>query len=233
MIKFNSNHNEEQYKITQFYISRELENIKKSLDDKNNEIISYLEASVIDALVVGLLAKLFGSNTNTWYIAISLLASALLFLFSYLLNRIKKRINKNNVISGRDKYKIFEDKKKEYIDKFDNVACPSIIICEEYRNKYINCKDDVLKAYYYYEIIYYSSKACRIFCEIYNNKEDYIQDRSTNFIASYRINNFIDLLNNINRFIQQNSSNYTKNKGLKKEIDELNNNVCGFIEIDL
>lgn len=122
----------QQNKIIKYYVSRELEDIKELLEENNHEIFSYIIASLIDTVVLGLLAKFFGSNTNLGYIVMSVFGIALFLFLVWLINKYKKFSKRQDLITGRIRY----SKKKNYmqliIAKFDNIACPAMLICEEY-----------------------------------------------------------------------------------------------------
>lgn len=231
MSKHTFNDSKQQNKMTKYYISKELEDIKVLLEDNDHEIFNYIIASLIDTIVLGLLAKYFGSNTNVGYIAMSIFGIGLFLFIVWIINKYKKFSKKQDLISGRIRYSKKEDYRQVIVDKFDNVAYPSMILCIEYKAEYFECDDMTLKTYYYFEIVHYASKASRIFFEIVYQYDFYVKDRNTNYIAFYRIDNFADLLSYINCFIQDEFKNYSDNQSLKKDIDELNRNVLNFKEM--
>lgn len=137
----------QQNKIIKYYVSRELEDIKELLEENNHEIFSYIIASLIDTVVLGLLAKFFGSNTNLGYIVMSVFGIALFLFLVWLINKYKKFSKRQDLITGRIRY----SKKKNYmqliIAKFDNIACPAMLICEEYKSEYFMCENKSLKTF--------------------------------------------------------------------------------------
>ena len=80
----------QQNKMIKYYVSRELEDIKALLEENNHEIFSYIIASLVDTIVLGLLAKFFGSNTNFGYIVMSVFGIALFLFLVWLINKYKK-----------------------------------------------------------------------------------------------------------------------------------------------
>lgn len=231
MSKNRANDVNQQNKIIKYYVSRELEDIKELLEENNHEIFSYMIASLIDTVVLGLLAKFFGSNTNLGYIVMSVFGIALFLFLVWLINKYKKFSKRQDLITGRIRY----SKKKNYmqliIAKFDNIAYPAMLICEEYKSEYFMCENKSLKTFYYLEVVHYAIKASHISYEIIHKHHLYIKDRDMNYIAFYRVENFVNFLFDINCFIQEQFENCSHNLSLKQDIEELNNNVLNFKEI--
>ena len=104
MSKNRANDVNQQNKIIKYYVSRELEDIKELLEENNHEIFSYMIASLIDTVVLGLLAKFFGSNTNLGYIVMSVFGIALFLFLVWLINKYKKFSKRQDLITGRIRY---------------------------------------------------------------------------------------------------------------------------------
>lgn len=221
----------QQNKMIKYYVSRELEDIKVLLEENNHEIFSYIIASLVDTIVLGLLAKFFGSNTNFGYIVMSVFGIALFLFLVWLINKYKKFSKRQDVISGRVRYSKKENYTRLIVEKFDNLACPAMLICEEYKSEYYMIENKTLKTFYYLEVVHYAIKASHIFYEIIHKYHLYIKDRDINYIAFYRVENFVNLLLDVNCFIQEQFENCSHDLSLKKDIDELNKNVLNFMEI--
>ena len=140
----------QQNKMIKYYVSRELEDIKVLLEENNHEILSYIIASLVDTIVLGLLAKFFGSNTNFGYIVMSVFGIALFLFLVWLINKYKKFSKRQDVISGRVRYSKKENYTRLIVEKFDNLACPAMLICEEYKSEYYMIENKTLKTFFEY-----------------------------------------------------------------------------------
>ena len=89
----------------------------------------------------------------------------------------------------------------------------------------------IQKTFYYLEVVHYAVKVSHIFYEIIHKYHLYIKDRDINYIAFYRVENFVNLLLDVNCFIQEQFENCSHDLSLKQDIDELNKNVLNFMEI--
>lgn len=221
----------QQNKMIKYYVSRELEDIKVLLEEHNHEIFNYIIASLVDTIVLGLLAKFFGSNTNFGYIVMSVFGIALFLFLVWLINKYNKFSKRQDVISGRVRYSKKEDYTQLIVEKFNNLACPAMLICEEYKSEYFMIENKTLKTFYYLEVVHYAIKVSHIFYEIIYKYHLYIKDRDINYISFYRVENFINLLLDVNCFIQEQFENCSHDLSLKQDIDELDENVLNFKEI--
>lgn len=185
--------------LLRFYISNQLNEIDKKIVNNDSQITGYVYASVIDILIV----TIFDNQLNCspfWFkglVCCGLLA--LFYISSKIIAILSANMKEGNKEAGRDKY--LTDNILQQIDKFDNIACDGLLICENYIKKYKEEEEPYIKDFYLYEIIHYLTKIVDVFRPIYGNQTSYISDTNKEYLDSYRVNNFIVFAKAINLFL--------------------------------
>lgn len=205
--------------LLRFYLNKDIQSIDRKLTSNNDGILGYFIASLVDILIVVLfddgikefLKGQFSDNIKAQiFIRCGIIAALILIflLVTWIVKTIRAGLRQRNIIEGRNLYEGNEadDVDQRLIDRFDNVACDGLLVCQDYRQRYSDETDPNIKNFYLFEIIHYLKKADDIFSVIYHNKETCIalkkQDHSDQLIASYRVNNFIDFSNEILDFLE-------------------------------
>lgn len=123
--------------------------------------------------------------------------------------------NLNNREKLPDKEKI-----KEYIDDFDHIACDNILISQNFINAYKAEPNEHLREFYYYEIIYYSSKSMDIINRLFINKKLCINDKNNiERVHLYRVENALNMLSELYLFIHANKSSIKIELPMKKSLE--------------
>lgn len=185
--------------LLRFYISKQLNDIDKKIVNNDSQIKGYVYASVIDILIVTVFDNQLKCS-SLWFKG--LICFALLILFyvvSKFIATMSNYMKEQEKKAGRDKD--LTDNVLLQIDKFDNIACDGLLICENYIKKYKEEKEQYIKNFYLHEIIHYLTKIVDIFRPIYAEQGSYIKDDNKEFLDSYRVNNFIVFAKEINKFL--------------------------------
>lgn len=132
------------------------------------------------------------------------------FIFYFLIKKI------TTYISDKKIHRLGEFEKHELIERFDNVACDSVIVAQNYK-KYIldlKLKDDEtehLRNFYLFEIIHYLNKATGITNALLNEENSCVTKENDNQkVDRFRIQNLVSLMNDQFEFVIKYSNDQTE-----------------------
>ena len=207
--------------LFRYYLNRDLQRIDNSIQDNHGELKGYFVASLVDILIVFLFSE--DLRTREIQVKIFIIAAliALFMILASIINKIAKWYYVRQIESGRKEY-VVDEAKQEKIDKFDNIACDALLICESYMERYTLTEKTYVKEFYFYEIIHHLTKSADLFEEIYGNRELYISSKETELIDPYRVNNYIDFARKINEFLQIEIKKIPNDVEVQKDVDNLN-----------
>lgn len=219
--------NHKNIELLRFYIDKNLKQIEEQLKRRNEGIISYIIASLVDLFIVlffydelknvKIITKLF--------IIVGLVV--LLVFISKTINMVQlKRAGYRNILGKESLINPYE--RQKIIDEFDNIACDGLLVCLAYIDKANNEDEQCKKLFYLYEVIHHFSKSINIFREIYNGCSSYVSPRDDQLLDSFRVKNFIEFSRMINLYLQQDCKTvFPQDKDLDrvlKNISDLVNN---------
>lgn len=209
--------------LLRHYIVREMKKINKKISSDSNQIIGCFIASFVDILIV----MIFDDVLKSYSICQRLLCLVTLIAFFVIASKIvthileKRKIN--YILLNKEKYNREEIEK--YIDEFDNTACDGLLICQYYKKKYEENKDNIrgMQEFYFFEIVHHLNKSVKIFDKIYSNSDLYVRNETIDEdfkIDNYRVENFKQISKEIYLFLEKEmkkNSNY-KNDILKNDM---------------
>ena len=213
--------------LFRYYLNRDLQRIDNSIQDNHGEVKGYFIASLVDILIVFLFSENLRNGEVQTKIFVIVALIVLFIIVTFVVNKISKWYYVRQVELGRREY-IIDEAKQEKIDKFDNIACDALLICESYMEKYSLTDKDYVKDFYFYEIIHHLTKSADLFEEIYRRKNLYISAQKIELIDPYRVNNYIDFANKINEFLQEEIKKRSKDEEVKKDIENINTAISGW-----
>lgn len=225
--------------LLRFYISRDINRLDKKIQQSESNMLGYFLGSLVDALIVILFGDSFDA-VAAWfaeeilclcdkYITLTIvvfkifciiLLIGLFCLVAWITRKASDHLKSRAKESGKAEYQLDEER-QETIDKFDNIACDGLLICENYTLRYTETDKPYVRDFYLYEIIHHLSKAALIFDLIYQNKDRYVSSENAELLDTYRLNNFMDFFREIVVFIQGTIPNDSGDKDLIKDIDNL------------
>lgn len=213
--------NHKNLELFRYYLNRDLAKIDHNIQEKNNELLGYFIASLVDMSVVVFFDDLLKSK-GFWCKVFAIFILIILFiLVSIIINKIANWISNQRKESGKEEY-LIDSARQAIIDGFDNIACDALLICENYIQKYQMAQKEHIKNFYLYEIIHHLTKSVDLFNEINNHHDLYISSKDSELIDSYRVNNYIDYAQAINKFLCDEFQNPIEDSELKKDLDNLN-----------
>lgn len=207
--------NHKNLELFRYYLNNYLEDVKNELRNKESNYFGYFVASIVDVIIV----TLFNDVLKRLCIPIRALIAIGLVLFFGVVCFVSNKMKSNLINSEREKGRGIvsnPDDIQKQIDKFDNIACDGLLICDNYMNQFYIYKKDNTKAHLmefcYYEILHHFKKSYDIFKEITradlshskgpNISYQYISSTDYNLININRINNYIDFAKVIYRFLK-------------------------------
>ena len=210
--------------LFRYYLNRDLQEIDNSIQDNRGELFGYFIASLIDILIVTLFDDSLKSITIICKICVIVALVILFILVSAVINKLLRWKQTRFKESGRKEY-IVEEERQKIIDKFDNIACDGLLICESYMRRYEAEANVCIREFYLFEIIHYLIKSTDLFEEIYDKLELYVSSEQRELIDVYRINNYITFAEQINKFLQNETKEYRNELGIQKDIENLDEKI--------
>lgn len=212
-------------------IDLEMSKIKKSTLNSYTSVVASIFASFFSEVLLSFLqtfiiidnpvAKCFA------YLGIFVAGVIISFIvFYFLIKKITTFINDRKI------YRLGETEKHEIIERFDNVACDSVIVAQNYK-KYIlelnqgDSETKYLRDFYLYEIIHYLNKATGITIALLSEEDSCVTTENDNQkVDQFRIKNLvqfmIDHFKFINKYIDDQTDDVKKAiQNLKQKLIEL------------
>lgn len=224
MIKVNDNYgffNHKNIELLRYYISRNLKQIEDQLKRRNDKIISYIIASLVDLFVVLFFYdELRGISTPLKLFFIVLLIGLLLLLSMTVKQFLLYYSNYQNTLGK--KALINNDEVQRVVDEFDNIACDGLLVCLYYIDKADAETDNNKKLFYLYEVIHHFRKSTNVFREVYNSCCSYVSQDDDQLLDSFRVKNYIDFSKMINYYLQNCKMIFPQNEDLSNVLTNIN-----------
>lgn len=222
--------NHKNFELFRYYISRDIDKLDRKIEGRNNELFSYILASLVDVVVV----MLFQNDIAEKSILIKIVCVIFLIAMfvgvykasGYLQKSIKTKRKESGLNSLTN-----EEEKQRIIDEFDNIACDGLLICENYLKKYKETDEDYLKKFYLYEVVHHLNKAVDVFEKVYTRKKQFIQKNTLELIDVYRANNFIDFSKAVLTTVNEKAKEM-KDKELEQKLKNLDSLINNWKYID-
>lgn len=143
------------------------------------------------SLILQKMKKFLGTATK-WECFISVLIAIVGVFIVYAICYFFFAFAVGRFIHRKDGKVIPQDNSIDWQKEFDNVACDSIFVAYEYRQKYLDeagkCQN--LKIAYFYEMIHYLEKACNVTVDLCKFKNKYIRTNGApRGVDVYRLEN--------------------------------------------
>lgn len=223
------------YKIN-IDIDKKCTDIKKTIEDNHlmlldetysivaSFVASYFFSSTAISPFKDYLKECLNSNGNDWIsISIDLIAGLLgiivILLLSIAVYKIVLKIRKKRKICGPEGID-----GTDYVKKFDNIACDSIIVSLEYLEKYRETQNPEEKTLYFFESLHYLEQASEITDILSQDKNNIKSDTNVRGVYTFRINNICSMIQNINSALGEESSKEPI-CGVSKEIEKVLNDI--------
>lgn len=222
--------------------------IKQSLSDIQNEknksediISNTVFATLFTIFITDIAFEKVGNNYN-WYKVVGLI---LLFIVLYILSfyvygklspKVRKLYNEVRINKVNDTY----DNMIKIQKDFDNIACDSILVANDYRDAFElllvhDNENRTLLFFYYYELMHYLWSACEKTRLLVRHKEYCIKtiDKAIG-VDLYRVKNINNMMNELIIFLEQNyiivECNNDEKEIIKSQIDEIKKDISWISE---
>ncbi len=194
-------------------IDMEMRKVKKNTLSSYTSVVASIFASFFSEVLISLLQTSINIDNAVArffaFLAIFIVGVVIsFFIFYFLIRKITTYINDKKI------YKFGEFEKHELIERFDNVACDSVMVAQNYK-KYIlklkGKKTKNLRDFYLYEIIHYLNKAIGITYALLCEANSCVTNENDNQkVDRFRIENLVNLMNDLLKFINRYSKAQTK-----------------------
>lgn len=186
--------------LLRFYLTEKIDetqqSFQKTIVDEIDDVICTILSSVFALFIStecieadGVLGVIFKITT------IILVYFGTRLLFKKILRILKTK----RELSNSNRLKLTSEEAKNLIEKFDHIACDSILLAWDFIDKKQSISHRDQKNFCIIEAFYYYKKAVEITCLIINNPNTCINNlENSNGISRYRLNNVYDSLKDIN-----------------------------------
>lgn len=219
--------NHKNLELFRYYLNRDLARIDHNIQSNHNELYGYFIASLVDMSIVVFFNDFFAHKSICIKLTSILVLIALFICVSKIANALGRRHNIRQKELGKEEY-LLDDARQAIIDSFDNIACDSLLICENYLQRHQTAEEEYVKNFYLYEIIHHLTKSVDVFNEIISHPDLYISSKDSELIDSYRINNYIDYAKAIYKFLCDAIQKPITDLELKKDLENLNASVSSW-----
>lgn len=230
--------------LLRFYINKDIKKIENKIENNESNLLGYFLASLVDIFIVVLFNDIFNllikpicKNIALQIIIKIVCISSLLILFFVVVTIVKKVLEHYKEKSRVRGDRVYQNsaEQQDNIDRFDNVACDGLLICQNYIQKYQTENESYIREFYLYEIIHHLEKSRLVFSEIYKDKVLYLpseeNDYSSELLDTFRINNFIVFANAILQFLIKNIPENPPNNDLKTRMANLKSGIQSWEQV--
>ena len=217
-------------------INQSLSDIKNEKNKSEDIISNTIFATLFTTFITEIAFEKVGNNYIWYKVAALMLLFIILYIISFyiygkLSPMVRKLYNEVKINKINDKY---DDMVKIQKD-FDNIACDSILVANDYRDAFeqLRVQDNENKTllfFYYYELMHYLWSACEKTRLLVRHKECCIKtiDKATG-VDIYRVKNINNMMNELIIFLKDNyiiiESNNDEKEIIKSQIDEIRKDI--------
>lgn len=209
-------------------IDLEMNKVKKSTLNTYTGLMASIFASFFsDNLLLSLKNYLNIKNQIALYFAYFGIFTACVLItfiiFYFLIKKISTFINDRKI------FKLDKTETKKLIEQFDNVACDSVMVAQNYRQYILNLKTEYgdnknLRDFYLYEIIHYLNKASTITRSLFGADDSCITWQNDNQkVDFFRIKNLVNLIIDNFEFVNKYMRGQTED--VNKAVNNLRKNL--------
>ncbi len=194
--------------LLRFYLIEKIDDIHQSLEKTLKDEIDDIIKSILSSILALFISIEFIEIEGVWgsLFKIVLTVSIYLLMRYIILAKIYRKVKTKKEIKEADGVFLTPVEAKRLIDKFDHIACDSLLLAWDFldKSKKIKSGREHEKSFCIIEAFYYYKKSLDIvFLIIYNSKSCINNERKKDGISKYRLSNVYNSLSDINDNITQ------------------------------